>query len=136
MLATWLSTFFGEAVTSCLLCVWLPLCLGVDCRLNLFHFPEFSCSCCPTSTSCLATGQSAFIKQVQETNLYRVKSLSHSTPHPFLNKNSELNLPCLAFFLIIIQTTCNQHSKQRKTSIIHFWECGCSFLGYFLMIGG
>ena len=80
-------TFIGEAVTSCLLCVWFPLCLGDHCRLIL-SLPEFSCYPCPTSTSCLVAPPilpawllaiQHFIKQIEETKLYRVKSLSHST---------------------------------------------------------
>ena len=52
MLATWLDTFFGKAVTSCLLCVRLPLCLSDNCapKLSSSHNSD-----CHTSTSCLVT---------------------------------------------------------------------------------
>ena len=45
MLAMWLSTLFGEAVTSCFFCGCADYVL----------FPEFSCSHCPASTSCLVS---------------------------------------------------------------------------------
>lgn len=36
VLETWLGNFFSKAETSCLLCGWLPLYLGDDCRLSPF----------------------------------------------------------------------------------------------------
>ena len=86
VLAMWIGTYFGVGVTSRMLYVSLPLCMGENYRLTLF--PGFSCSHCPASTSCLVTPpifpalfltNQHFIKQVQGTNLYRVKPLSHST---------------------------------------------------------
>ena len=47
MLATWLGTLFGEAVTSCFFCGC------VTTADQAFLFPEFSCSHHPASTSCL-----------------------------------------------------------------------------------
>ena len=48
MLATWLGTLFSEAVTSCFFRG-----LGRTAEEWASSFPEFSCSPCPASTSCL-----------------------------------------------------------------------------------
>ena len=48
ILATWLGTFL-----SCADYLLLPRCSAQDCKESASSFPEFSCSHCNTSTSCL-----------------------------------------------------------------------------------
>ena len=71
MLATWLSTLFGEAATSCFFCGWVMTAESSSQNSPVLIAP-------PILPACLPANQH-FIKQVQETNVYRVKPLSHST---------------------------------------------------------